>query len=111
LLKRYSDVDTAYMLEELEYEIEILREEKRKDQMIIGEIQRKIEGISMTRSSRINTRQGYELPNRQYAPEFNNEHVPHFEHRPPFENRYSKFYSPNYATRLSPYSRATNVKE
>lgn len=47
------------MLEELEYEIELLREEKRKDQMVIAEVQRKIEGIGMARTSRINTRATY----------------------------------------------------
>lgn len=103
-MKRYIDVDTAYILQELEYEVEMLREEKRKDQMIIADIQRKIEGISLTRTSRINTRHGYEFNNRQpydYTPE----PLPHFEQRPPYDNRYSKFYSPNYAPRLSPYSR------
>lgn len=41
-MKRYADLDTAFLLEELEYEIELLREEKRKDQMVIAEVQRKI---------------------------------------------------------------------
>lgn len=59
VLKRYADLDTAFLLEELEYEIELLREEKRKDQMVIAEVQRKIEGIGMARTSRINTRGAY----------------------------------------------------
>lgn len=59
MLKRYADLDTAFLLEELEYEIELLREEKRKDQMVIAEVQRKIEGIGMARTSRINTRAAY----------------------------------------------------
>lgn len=37
-------------------EILALREEKRKDQFIINDIQRKIEGISMSRTSRVSTR-------------------------------------------------------
>lgn len=110
-MKRYVDVDTAYLLEELEYEVELLREEKRKDQMIISDIQRKIEGISMARTSRINTRHGYDL-HRQYQQDYNPDPlpIPHFEQRPPYENRYSKFYSPNYTSRLSPYSRGHNIK-
>jgi hypothetical protein len=107
-MKRYVDIDTAYLLEELEFEVEMLREEKRKDQMVIADIQRKIEGISMARTSRINTRHGYDLP-RPY-PDYNPD-PPHFEQRPPYENRYSKFYSPNYTSRLSPYSRGHNPKE
>lgn len=83
-MKRYVDIDTAYLLEELEYEVEMLREEKRKDQMIISDIQRKIEGISMARTSRINTRHGYEFINRQYGQEYNQEPLPHFEQRPPY---------------------------
>lgn len=36
MLKRYNDIDTACMLDELEYEVEVLREEKLKDQFIIA---------------------------------------------------------------------------
>lgn len=71
--------------------------------MIISDIQRKIEGISLARTSRIHTRHGYDFNNRQsfdYTPE----PIPHFDQRPLYDNRYSKFYSPNYAPRLSPYS-------
>lgn len=63
MLKRYNDIDTACMLDELEYEVEVLREEKLKDQFIIAQIQRKIEGISMVRTSRAITRP-YEFADR-----------------------------------------------
>lgn len=40
------DVDTAYLLQELEREIDVLREQKRRDQFVIQDIQRKIGGMS-----------------------------------------------------------------
>lgn len=112
VLKRYADLDTAFLLEELEYEIELLREEKRKDQMVIAEVQRKIEGIGMARTSRINTRAPYEVPSRQFQNEFM-QAQPMFDMRAPYDTRFSKFYSPTYAPRLSPYSssRSPNIKE
>lgn len=41
-LKKYIDIDTAYLLEELEIEVDNLREQRNKDQIIIGDIQRKL---------------------------------------------------------------------
>jgi|JI10StandDraft_1071094.scaffolds.fasta_scaffold2195439_1 hypothetical protein len=41
-LKKYIDIDTAYLLEELEIEVDSLREQRNKDQIIIGDIQRKL---------------------------------------------------------------------
>lgn len=80
--------------------------------MIISDIQRKIEGISMARTSRINSRNvPYEYTSRQYPPEFNPDMLHHYEQRPPFENRYGKFYSPTYSSRLSPFSRNSHIKE
>ena len=40
-LKKYGDVDTIYLLQELEMEVENLREQRQKDQFIISDIQRK----------------------------------------------------------------------
>jgi len=40
-------------LQELEEEIENLREERRQDERIIGQVQQKLEGMSISRQSRI----------------------------------------------------------
>jgi hypothetical protein len=119
ILKKYNDTDTSYLLEELEIEIEMLRDQKRKDQLIISDIQRRIEGISFSRNSRINT----------------HEHAPHYPPPPPpnydrFDSSYpeqngsqyfernqnnrggNKYYSPNYtAPRVSPYQRTQPFRE
>lgn len=110
LLKKYNDVDTAYLLEELEYELETLRDQKRKDQLLIADIQRKIDGISFARTSRVSTR-----PYDYFEPHYDNTYQPPTHQQTPhfFERqveptpRYSKYYSPNYTpnNRHSPYSR------
>lgn len=47
------------MLEELEYELDFLRDQKRKDQLVIADIQRKIDGISFTGRPRPLSRQPF----------------------------------------------------
>ena len=49
-LKKYNDLDTAYILEELEYEVEILREEKRSNQGIINQIMNQMNNITWNRN-------------------------------------------------------------
>lgn len=47
------DKELIQLLEELEDEIDVLREERRHDQFIIDQIQRKLGGMNMGRQSRI----------------------------------------------------------
>jgi hypothetical protein len=49
-LKKYNDLDTAYILEELEYEVEMLREEKRSNQGIINQIMNQMNNITWNRN-------------------------------------------------------------
>jgi hypothetical protein len=49
-LKKYNDLDTAYILEELEYEVEMLREEKRNNQGIINQIMNQMNNITWNRN-------------------------------------------------------------
>lgn len=50
LLKKYNDVDTVYILEELEYEVEMLRQEKRNNQGIINQIMSQMNSITWNRN-------------------------------------------------------------
>ena len=59
-LKKYGDVDTIYLLQELEMEVENLREQRQKDQFIISDIQRKFQGISFNHHANARMSRGLE---------------------------------------------------
>lgn len=60
-------MDTAYILEELEYEVEMLREEKRNNQNVINQIMNQMNNITWNRND-------FDYNNQSYGKDFKPRH-------------------------------------
>ena len=110
-LRKYADVETAELLEELEAEIEILREEKRRDQMAIGDIERRLAAISHSRTDRTaELYRNYTETAPYYPPSHRTRHFFSPSYPPPSSSRYTHSPPPLHeeariATRHYPHQR------